>query len=198
MKNCQKILSFFLIILITGFLTFAQEKSLADIYKTGKLKFIKELVLSDESLPEGEFFDTLFDVAIDSTGFIYVCDYRANNIKKFNAKGEFVKVIGKEGQGPGDFNRPSEVEIIQDRLVVWESRNLRISILDLNGDFIKSVPHDSRQLGWPYKMRALRDEKIVLETETEKKAKLVKLRITQRYFSAGTSKDKTMSQHTWL
>ena len=165
MKNCQKILSFFLILLITAFLTFAQEKSLADIYKTGKVKFIKELVLSDESLPEGEFFNSIIDVVTDNNGFIYVCDYRANNIRKFNAKGEFMKVIGKEGQGPGDFNRPSRVEIIQDRLVVWESRNLRISILNLNGDFIKSIPHDFRQHGWPYKMRALRDEKIILETE---------------------------------
>lgn len=59
------------------------EKSLAEIYQTGKVRFVKEFEITDESLPEGEFFSNILAVTMDEEGAIYACDYQANNIKKF-------------------------------------------------------------------------------------------------------------------
>jgi hypothetical protein len=140
------------------------EKSLAEIYKTGKVRFVKEFEITDESLPEGEFFSNILAVAMDEGGVIYACDYGANNIKKFDANGKFVKIIGKEGQGPGDFGNPLNMEIVKDRIFVWDSMNMRISIMNLNGNFIKSVPWDFMKQGWLWGMKALPDGKIVFET----------------------------------
>jgi len=141
------------------------KKSLAEIYKSGKVRFIQEFVISDKSLPEGKFFSGITDIAVDKSDAIYACDYKASNIKKFNSKGEFVKTIGKEGQGPGDFQSPSKIEVVQDRLFVWEARNMRISILNLDGDYIKSIPWDRMQQGWPYEIKALPNKKMILETQ---------------------------------
>jgi len=165
MKNHQKLSSFLILLLILGTHSFAKnENSLVNIYKNGKVKFVKELVISDESLPEDIFFESLTSTALDKNGNIYVCDYRANNIKKFDSKGKFLKVIGKKGQGPGDFNWPFKIEISGNQLIVWELRNQRISLLDLEGNFIKSVKFPLNK-GWAQKIRVLPDNKIVIEIE---------------------------------
>jgi len=167
MRAKNRIFSFlsllFLIIPVINAQT--EKKPLAEIYKKGKIRFIKELVISDSSLPEGEFFGQISSFAVDPNGNIYVLDYKANHIQKFNAKGEFIKTIGKKGQGPGDFNSPLDIEIVKDKLIVWDSMNMRISALDLDGTFIKSIPHDFMQLGWVYKIKALPNKKMILETQ---------------------------------
>jgi hypothetical protein len=165
MKNYQKLLVFLLLLLVLNAQSFTKnKKSLVDIYKKGKIKFIQELVISDDSLPENIFFESASSIACGKNGNIYVCDYKANNIKMFNSKGEFLKIIGKKGQGPGDFSWPFRIEVTENRLVVWELRNQRISLLDLNGNFIKSIKF-SLNRGWPNKIRVLPDNKIVIEIE---------------------------------
>lgn len=158
------ILVLFLILVFSGYGFADGEKSLADIYRTGKVRFVKEFEITDESLPEGEFLSKVFAVAMDDDGAIYACDHGENNIKKFDANGKFVKIIGKEGQGPGDFGRPLNMEIAKDRIVVWDSMNMRISVLNLDGEFIKNVHWDFMGKGWLYGIKALPDGKIVFET----------------------------------
>ena len=142
---------------------YAEEKSLAEIYRQGKVRFNQELVISDGSLPEGEFFSSLVSVAMDNSGAVYACDYAANNIKKFNADGEFLKIIGKEGQGPGEFGSPLRIDIIRDRLLVWDSMNMRMSLLSLDGEYLKSVIWDRTQQGWPYDIKSFPDGRIGFE-----------------------------------
>ena len=142
---------------------FAQEKSLAEIYRQGTVRLSKGLVISDESLPDGEFFSRLVSVAVDDSGAVYACDYAANNIKRFDADGKFLGIIGKEGQGPGEFGSPLQIDVVRDRLIVWDSMNMRISLLSLEGEYIKSIKWDRSQLGWPYLIRSLPEGKIGVE-----------------------------------
>ena len=69
MKKHQKLSIFLILLLILGSSLFAKnENSLVNIYKNGKVKFIKKLVISDESLPEGVFFESLTSIALDKNG----------------------------------------------------------------------------------------------------------------------------------
>ena len=79
---------------------------LAELYKTGKVRFEQEFVLDDSTMPGDTFFKSLGTVACDAEGNIYVVDSGAKNIKKFNSHGKFLKTIGREGQGPGEFLAP--------------------------------------------------------------------------------------------
>jgi hypothetical protein len=56
--------------------------------------------LDDDTLPEDLFFESPSTVSCDLEGNIYVVDSGAKNIKKFDAQGKFLKIIGREGQGP--------------------------------------------------------------------------------------------------
>jgi len=137
------------------------QKSLADIYKTGKVRLVQELTLDDSSMPKDVFFNTPFGVICDTEGSVYICDYRANDIKKFDASGKFVKIIGRKGRGPGEFNGPFHMTFAKDRLVVWDSRNSRLCTLTPDGEFIKSAMI-SRTQGFLQKLRSLPDGDIVI------------------------------------
>ncbi|MDA3838990.1 MAG: 6-bladed beta-propeller [Candidatus Delongbacteria bacterium] len=66
---------------------------------------------------------------------IYILDGSASNIKKFNKLGEFQKIIGRAGQGPGEFHYPAIVFINNDTLTVYNNGSRKVSKFDLDGKF---------------------------------------------------------------
>ncbi len=46
--------------------SFGQQKSLADIYKTGKVRFVPEITIDDSTLPKDIFFVGYGDIAFHS------------------------------------------------------------------------------------------------------------------------------------
>ncbi|MFQ5722386.1 MAG: 6-bladed beta-propeller [Candidatus Aminicenantales bacterium] len=136
----------------------------ADIYKGGHVRFVPEIILDDNSMPEDIFFNSPVSVTSDNKGNIYICDYRANDIKKFDTSGRFIKVIGREGQGPGEFSWPFEAVFAKDRLIVWDMRNRRLCALTPDGEFIKALKITG-ETGRPQKMRALPNGDIVIGFE---------------------------------
>ncbi len=142
--------------------TSSGQKSLADIYRTGKIRLIPEIIIDDKSLPEDVFFEDPSDICLDNKNSIYVCDVKGNNIKVLDSTGKFTKTVGRTGQGPGEFQWPFKIAIYRDWLIVWEIRNRRISILNPGGEFIKSV-QIPRYEGRPRKIQALPNGDFVIE-----------------------------------
>jgi hypothetical protein len=140
------------------------EKSLADIYKSGNVRIVQEMKIDESSMPKDTYFEGYLRVACDDKGFVYICDYKANNIKKFDSSGKFVKTIGRQGQGPGEFAMPYEIAISADRLFVWELGNRRLSVLTLDGEFIKAENIQFSE-GQPHKIRPLPNGDVILERE---------------------------------
>ena len=164
MKNAKYL--FVILFLIGTIFAYPQpeKKSLAEIYKGGIVRFIPELTLDDSSMPEEAFFEAVVDIACDNKGNIYISDYKACNIKKFDSSGKFIKIIGRKGQGPGEFNMPFWLAATDDRLFVWDMMNMRLCALSLEGEFIKSVTFQIQE-GRPQKLRSLPDGNIVIEME---------------------------------
>jgi hypothetical protein len=142
----------------------ADQIPLSEFYKTGKVRFVRELVLDDESMPEDLFFERPTSFVCDQDDNIYVLDSDANNIKKFDSNGRFIKTIGREGQGPGEFSSPYYLTYTKDRLVVWDLMNRRLCAFTSEGKFIKSsnIPYDE---GSVRKLRSLPTGEIAVEKE---------------------------------
>jgi hypothetical protein len=62
--------------------------------------------LGGETDDEDEFFGLITDIDIDEQGNVYLLDSQLTEIKIFTADGEFVRSIGREGEGPGEFRFP--------------------------------------------------------------------------------------------
>jgi len=149
---------------LTNDLVSVQDKPLVDLYKTGKVKLVPEMIISDENLGGKDFFGYPIDVAVAEKNDIYICDNQAHNIKKFNASGEFIKSFGKLGQGPGDLNLPMEIEYLDGRLYVRDLMNQRVTIFDSGGTFVDSLKLPAENIIWR-SMRILADGRFVAHLE---------------------------------
>lgn len=139
----------------------AQVRPLADVYKTGRVKLVEEVRVSDKAFPADIVFQNPRGVAVDAKGLVYVADADAHHLKVFGADGKFLRTIGRKGQGPGEFQGPEFVEIGGGRIYIWESMNRRISALDAEGKFIASTPFNPGAFGVFIRMRALPDGRLV-------------------------------------
>lgn len=77
---------------------------------------------------EDEFIGRLSDVAIDNSGRVYIADSQEFNINVFNPDGQFLTTIGRRGQGPGEFQELSDLQIVDNRLFVFDRNRQMVQI----------------------------------------------------------------------
>jgi len=164
MKSARQVLILIYVASLLGTGFSAGPKTLAELYKTGKVRFVQELVLDEKTMPKAVLFAGPGALDCDAAGNVYVMDFSDNNIKVFGASGKFLKLIGRKGQGPGEFNMPIDIVFAKDRLIVWDMGNDRLCALTISGGFIKSE-NAAAFSGRPYKVEALPTGEIILETE---------------------------------
>lgn len=69
---------------------------------TQKINFIKDLSIKSDENDEQKSFLMVEGVDSDSQGNIYALAAREYKIQVYSAKGEYLRTIGKKGQGPGE------------------------------------------------------------------------------------------------
>ncbi|MBS1142899.1 MAG: hypothetical protein H6R14_305 [Proteobacteria bacterium] len=68
----------------------------------------------------------------EKDGLLYVADTQAHQVKVFDMTGRRVRVIGRRGEGPGEFNFPTFLALSRDRLVVSDTMNARVQLIPLD------------------------------------------------------------------
>ncbi len=96
----------------------------------------------DIGVMDGELTYQFFDLAGAvrmSDGRLAVGDGGSEEIRFFDAAGEFLNVTGGKGGGPGEFE---DIFFLRkttgDSLIAYDWRNRRLSVLDPHGDFARS------------------------------------------------------------
>ena len=95
----------------------------------GEIEFELELDLSigGEEFDDNYNFIRISDVEVDEEGNIYVFDYRQYRIQKYDKDGKYLQTIGRQGEGPGEFQRASQMTLSPGgKLYVDESRKILI------------------------------------------------------------------------
>ena len=112
------------------------------------------------------------DIAVDSAGNIYVAD--ENRIKVFESNGKEKTIIGREGQGPGEFSTtPRKVSINDSGLLTALYGYSDFSLFAANNKFIRKIQIQNEQLYIEYKkekafMRNFSPENIYSLNEPER------------------------------
>lgn len=78
-------------------------------------------------------------VAVDAAGRIYVAERDPSVIKLFAPDGTFLRTIGRQGSGPGEFQVPF-IAVAGEHLYVHDPRQSRTSLFDTAGTYIRSWP----------------------------------------------------------
>lgn len=116
------------------------KEGLWDSNDKAKVTIIQEGQIGELDGPEEFLFDWVSDVAVNSKGNIYIADSRLNEIRKFNKNGEYLLSLGREGQGPGEFQSVNIVSVnSHDELIAFDNKIRRVSIFSDNGEHIKTT-----------------------------------------------------------
>ncbi|MEE9336893.1 MAG: 6-bladed beta-propeller [Methylococcaceae bacterium] len=78
------------------------------------------------------------NMAIAPDGSIYIA-YLNNSIEQFSAQGDFIRTLGSEGSGNGQFKSPDGITITPDgNIYIADTNNHRIQQFNAQGDFIRT------------------------------------------------------------
>lgn len=85
----------------------------------------------DESI----IFGVLTNVAVDDEGYAYLLDAQLHEVMVFTRDGEYLRSLGREGEGPGEFRRPSSMFITANgEIAVVQRAPGRIVLLTTSGE----------------------------------------------------------------
>jgi hypothetical protein len=76
-------------------------------------------------------------MAVDAWGRVYVADQSPAVIKLYDSGGAFIRTIGREGEGPGEF-RVAFIAVRGNRLMVHDPQLQRTTLFDTSGAFVRS------------------------------------------------------------
>lgn len=78
------------------------------------------------------------DLAVAANSAVFVLQSEERLIRVFDRDGRFVRTIGREGEGPGEFRQPLAPGWRADTLWVWDARLNRVSVFQQDGVFLRS------------------------------------------------------------
>ena len=64
--------------------------------------------IGGETDSEEEFFGVISRIMADEEGNVYLLDSQLSEIKVFSGEGAYLRTLGREGEGPGEFRTPSD------------------------------------------------------------------------------------------
>lgn len=117
---------------------------------TNGWRLVEELVIDPPDGSPGEFSDVTKLVA-DDAGNVYVMQILPAVIKAFDARGNWLRDIGRAGDGPGEF-RDGMLYIHGDTLLVQDPNNARITTFLTDGTLIGTAPSQCCSFSSPLPM----------------------------------------------
>jgi hypothetical protein len=85
-------------------------------------------------------FSQIRRVRASDNGNVYALEASGPEVRVFDASGEPLRVIGGRGQGPGEFQLPTEMGLLGDTLWVSDLITRRITWFSLDGDVLFTTP----------------------------------------------------------
>lgn len=110
------------------------------MYAEDVFELKEDLAIGEAEGQKEYMFSRISGIAADSKGRIYVLDYKEAQIKVFDRNGDYLKTIGREGQGPGELASPYSICVTeQSQIMIQDLNNHRMIFFSLDGKFLKSI-----------------------------------------------------------
>ena len=91
------------------------------------------------SIDDPYIFGPITSMSPGPDGLLYTMHRFESSIRRWTQDGTPASSVGREGDGPGEFERPTQMGFFGDSLWVWDMNAYRVSYFDLEGEFLGSV-----------------------------------------------------------
>lgn len=85
--------------------------------------------------PEEESFTRVADAVLGPDGTVFVIDASPPHVRVFDRNGDFVRMFGRRGRGPGELTRPTNAEWLDSTLLVRHSGT--VTEFRPDGEFVR-------------------------------------------------------------
>ena len=90
---------------------------------------VPEVLIGEVDGPEENLFGAVASIAVDDDRNVYVLDWQAQEIRQYDALGDYVGRLARRGEGPGELALADRMALLPDgRLVVPDMRASRINL----------------------------------------------------------------------
>ncbi len=108
------------------------------IYGEDIFSLIEDLSIGFAEGQEEYMFSRIGPIDVDKDENIYIADLDSAHIRVFDRHGQYIRTIGRKGQGPGEMQWPYYVQITSNNeLLVQDMGARRLLFYTLNGDFLR-------------------------------------------------------------
>lgn len=112
--------------------------------QAGELQLVEESRLGRAEGSGPDVFGDIHDLAVDSSGRIYVLDPGWRDVRLFDRDGEFIRRLAPEGEGPGERRHrrqfPARLTWDETRGRLWIDDSAFLSVLDsLGGEYARDT-----------------------------------------------------------
>jgi hypothetical protein len=97
--------------------------------------------LGGASQADEEIFGRVENIIVDESGEVYLLDSQLNEIRVFSPTGEYLRSVGRVGEGPGEFrNAILQFLLPDERLGVVQMMPTRVAVIGLDGTAHSDLP----------------------------------------------------------
>ena len=105
-------------------------------------EMVEELAIGVLDGPEELMFGSIESMAVDAAGGIYAFDSQVPALRYFDADGDYIRTLGREGGGPGEYGQiVGALTVRRDgKVVLADFRNTRLNLYEPDGTLAAHWP----------------------------------------------------------
>jgi len=120
-----------------------------------KPMYSEEIIFFEEDLsigvsegPEENILNHILSFAADDEGNIFILDMKPFRVKVCSREGNHLRTIGREGQGPGEFQAPGNIQFTEQKeLLVSDPGRGAVLFFSVEGQFLREIKSQVLILG---------------------------------------------------
>lgn len=111
-----------------------------DVGAWGETTLVEDLSIGDLTGGEAYLLGSIWDLAMTEDGDIWVYDSYLKRIRSFDRNGEFLRYVGRGGEGPGEYRYVLAMDRYpDDTMVTWDPNIGRLTRFSPEGDYVSSL-----------------------------------------------------------
>jgi len=108
------------------------------LYGEIKLDLKEDLSIGRED-DKNSMFYRVRGIAVDDQANIYVADMSNFRVQKFDREGQYLQTIGRQGQGPGEFQQPTKILLDETKGNIYVRDQMKIKVFDKEGKYAADI-----------------------------------------------------------